>query len=240
MFGVPSEGSTVAVIEIAIAGMINTEADMGTVLIDTDIGFDVTAVIEIQLVSIGHCFYIHICGFGNILGGAQIPGLRILGDVAIEVQRRVFVHAKLESSAGGGRSDHAQTIAVIGTSVVITIIIVVATIAAATIAAATGTGVAGNAGMIGGGGDIFGDILAENQPCQFRIVDEHVTVALDIFNLVVAAHFPGVHGIEGTPLQQGFQTFDDFLAVIFFIAGTKNGVGGVLKQVGLFPTAPDI
>ncbi len=78
VLGVPGKGRTVAVIEIAVRALVDTEADTVTILIDTDINFFATSgvavFVEIQLVATIDLFNIDIHCLGNIVGRAQIPG----------------------------------------------------------------------------------------------------------------------------------------------------------------------
>ena len=63
--------------------------------------------------------------------------------------------------------------------------------------------------LAGRGLHIIRDVLTENQPRIFRIVDEDVAVALNGLRLVVAGHFPRVDRVALAPLEQGVKALDD-------------------------------
>ena len=64
---------------------------------------------------------------------------------------------------------------------------------------------------------------AEHDPSIFRIVNKNISVALDVFDLVVALHFPGIDRVNFHPLQESCKIVDDFSAVI----GAVDGAGGI-------------
>ena len=90
---------------------------------------------------------------------------------------------------------------------------------------------------------IRGELAAEQQPGKLRIVDEDVAVALHLLDTVVAAHFPGVHGVLLHPFKQGVEDLDDGHAgVLAVIAVIRRQIvrRNLLKQIRLAPAAVDI
>ena len=90
---------------------------------------------------------------------------------------------------------------------------------------------------------IRGELAAEQQPGKLRIVDEDVAVALHLLDTVVAAHFPGVHGVLLHPFKQGVEALDDGHAgVLAVIAVIRRQIvrRNLLKQIRLAPAAVDV
>ena len=89
------------------------------------------------------------------------------------------------------------------------------------IALCASTGFSHAGGRVHIGGHLI--FHAEHDPSVFRIVNENISVALNVFNLVVTRHFPGVDRVDRHPLHEGWKVVDDFCAVV----GAVDGTGGI-------------
>ena len=77
-----------------------------------------------------------------------------------------------------------------------------------------GLGIGGRGGDLpvqrraGGGDHPLGYLAAEHMPSQLGVVDEGIAVALNALYHLVAAHFPGVHGVQLAPGQQDIHALE--------------------------------